>query len=321
VVNSSSEEEVCAEYDALRQRVGERPIETLADLASTRDPDLLALMEVLRVILLPARHTERRLHDLALLRMASLSLEHGYCDGSPMAFAQSSIAIGPRFGHYGDGFRFGYLAAALVEREDLARFRGKVYNVVGYHVLPWTQPIQAASSMLRRALVLTQETGDLLFTAFCHSHLISLGLGSGARLDELEVEAERYLQSTRQLRFSLVINIITTVLALIRTLRGLTPKFGHLDDRDFDELRMEHHLSCNPMLVIAACWYWSRKMQARYLAGDYAAAADASSKAQPLVGITPTYFEAAEFGSMARFRTRHLGIPRLLRKNSGISTL
>jgi PAS domain S-box-containing protein len=49
------------------------------------------------------------------------------------------------------------------------------------------------------------------------------------------------------------------------------------------------------MLVIAACWYWSRKMQARYLAGDYAAAADALSKAQPLVGITPTYFEAAEF--------------------------
>lgn len=56
-----SEEEVCAEYDALRQRVGERPIETLVDLASTRDPDLLALMEVLRVILSPARHTERRL--------------------------------------------------------------------------------------------------------------------------------------------------------------------------------------------------------------------------------------------------------------------
>jgi PAS domain S-box-containing protein len=37
-------------------------------------------------------------------------------------------------------------------------------------------------------------------------------------------------------------------------------------------------------------------MQARYLACDYAAAADASSKAQPLVGITPAHFEEAEFG-------------------------
>src|SRR5260370_427129 len=57
-----SEEEVRAEYDVLRQRGGGRPLETLVELASTRDPDLLALMEVLRVILSPALHTEWKLH-------------------------------------------------------------------------------------------------------------------------------------------------------------------------------------------------------------------------------------------------------------------
>jgi PAS domain S-box-containing protein len=288
------EEEVRAEYDALRQRVGDRPIETLVDLASTRDPNLLALMEVLRVILSPALHTERKLHDLALLRMANLSLEHGHCDGSPLAFAQLSLAIGPHFGHYRDGFRFGHLGAALVDREDLARFRGKVYCVVGYHVLPWTRPVQAASTMVQRALELAEETGDLLFVAYCQAHLISLGLASGAPLDDLEIEADRYLQSTRRMRFSLVIEIITTQLALIRTLRGLTAKFGYLVDVHA-ELRMEHHLSGDPPLAIAACWYWIRKMQARYLAGDYAAAVDASSEARPLLGISPSHWEAAEF--------------------------
>jgi PAS domain S-box-containing protein len=290
-----SEEEVRAEYDDLRERVGERPIETLVDLASTRDADFLALMAVLRAILSPAVFTEWKLHDLALLRMANLSLEHGYCDGSPLAFAQLSMAIGPRFGHYRDGLRFGHLGAALVEREDLAHFRGKVYNVVSYHVLPWTQPIQAASSMMRRALDLAQETGDLLFVAYCQTHAISLGLASGARLDELQVEAERYLQSTRQLRFSLVIDIITTQLALIRTLRGLTSKFGCLDDVHTGEVRIEQHLSGNPTLAIAACWHWIRKIEARYLAEDYAAAADASSKARSLLWISRSHFETAEF--------------------------
>src|SRR6202040_405673 len=150
--------------------------------------------------------------------------------------------------------------------------------------------------MIQRALDLSQETGDLLFVAHCQTHLISLGLASGARLDELEVEAERYLEATRQLRFSLVIDTMTTKLALIRTLRGLTPQFGYLDDVHVDELRMEQHLSGNPMLVIAASWHWIRKMQARYLAGDYAAAADALSKAQPLGGDPfSQHFEAAEF--------------------------
>src|SRR6202795_2906639 len=261
-----------------------------------RDADFLALMEVLLAILPAALFTERKIHDLAVLRMANLSLEHGYCDASPLAFGQLSMTIGPRFGQYRDGFRFGHLGVALVEREDLARFRGKVYCVVGYHVLPWTQSIQAASSMIQRALDLAQETGDLLFVAHCQTHLISLGLASGARLDELEVEAERYLQATRQVRFSLIIDTMTTKLALIRTLRGLTPQFGYLDDVHVDELRMEHHLSGNPRLVIAASWHWIRKMQARYLAGDYAAAADALSKAQPLGGDPfSQHFEAAEF--------------------------
>src|SRR5262249_19562944 len=150
--------------------------------------------------------------------------------------------------------------------DDFARFRGKVYCVVGYHVLPWTLHIQAASSMMRRALDLAQESGDLLYEAFCQAHLLSLGLASGARLDELEVEAERYLESTRRARFGLVTDIITTQLALSRTLRGVTPKLGHLDDGCLDELQMETHLSDNPALDIAAWFYWIRKMQARYLA-------------------------------------------------------
>ena len=133
-----TDEEVRAEYDILRQHVRERPIEMLVDLPSMKDADFLALMEVLLGILPAAQFTERKLHDLAVLRMANLSLEHGYCDGSALAFAELSLAIGPRFGEYREGYRFGHLGVALVEQRDLARFRAKVYTVVGYHVLPWT---------------------------------------------------------------------------------------------------------------------------------------------------------------------------------------
>jgi predicted ATPase len=262
-----SEEEVRAEYDRLRQRVGERPIETLVDLPAAKDPDLLALMEILLAMEPPAEVTDRRLHDLSVLRMANLSLEHGHSDGSPLAFAYLSNVIGPRFRHHRDGFRFGHLGAALAERNDFTRFRSKVCCVIGYYVLPWTRPIQSASSIMQRALDLARETGDLLFAAFCQAHLISFGLASGTRLNDLEAEAERYLESTRRARVDFVTNQIMTQLALIRMLRGLTPKLGCLDDGRLDELQMEHHLSGNPALEIAAWWYWVRKMQARYLRG------------------------------------------------------
>src|SRR6516165_11597486 len=298
------EEEIRAEYDSLRQRVGDRPIETLVDLPAMKDQDLLAIMEILLAMLPPGTtYADKRLHDLVVLRMANFSLEHGHSDGSPLAFAELSLAIGPRFGHDRDGFRFGHLGAALAERDDFARFRGKVYCVVGYHVLPWTRPIQAASSMMPRALDLAQETGDLLFAGFCQAHLNSLGLASGAQLGDLEAEAERYLEFTRRARVDFITDIIIAQLALIRMLRGLTPKFGCLDDGRLDELQMEHHLSGNPALDIVEWFYWIRKVQARYLAGDHAAAVGALLNAQPLRWMSSSYWETAEscfYGALSR---------------------
>ena len=84
-------------------------------------------------------------------------------------------------------------------------------------------------------------------------------------------------------------------LGLIRTLRGLTPKFGCFDDSQLNELQFEHHLSSEPLLAIVACRHWVRKLQARYLAGDYAAAMDASSRAQQLLWTSTSFFEEAEY--------------------------
>ena len=87
-------------------------------------------------------------------------------------------------------------------------------------------------------------------------------------------EAFAFVQKAK---FGLVVDIITGQLRLIRTLRGLTPDFSSFDDAHFDESSFEQHLERDPRLAIATCWYWIRKLQARFFAGDYLAAIDASS--------------------------------------------
>src|SRR5206468_1978141 len=84
-------------------------------------------------------------------------------------------------------------------------------------------------------------------------------------------------------------------LGLIRTLRGLTPTFGSFDDKQFDEARIERRFSENPDLAFVECWYWIRKLQARFFAGDYASAIEASSGAQRLLWSSVSQFETAEF--------------------------
>jgi hypothetical protein len=81
----------------------------------------------------------------------------------------------------------------------------------------------------------------------------------------------------------------------------LTPRFGCFDDAQFNELRFEAHCASSPALAIAACYYWIRKMQARFLAGDDAAAMDAALKAESLPW-TSSYEEATYqmYGALTR---------------------
>ena len=111
----------------------------------------------------------------------------------------------------------------------------------------------------------------------------------------MQAEVEQGLAFAEKARFGLVIDFIATQLALIRMLRGLTLTFGCLDHGQFNELHVEHLLSSNPVMAIAASWYWIRKLQARCIAGDYTTAMDAASKAQRLLWTTSAHVEEAEY--------------------------
>src|SRR5262249_10871884 len=107
--------------------------------------------------------------------------------------------------------------------------------------------------------------------------------------------AEDGLAFAQKARFGNIIDIITAQLQLVRTLRGLTPKFGSFDDEQFDELRMESRFADNPDFALAECWYWIRKLQARLFAGDHVSALHASLKAQRLLWTSPSFLETMEY--------------------------
>ena len=290
-----TEEEASGEYERIGARLENRPIEALVELPLMSDPAALATLDVLTRLVPPAFYTDGNLLALVVCRAVNLSLERGNCDASCAAYAFLGMVSGPRFGDYQTGFRFGRLGYDLIEQRGLQRFRAKTYMNFGNVVLPWTRHIRAGRDLVRRAFEAGNQSGDLTFAALCCSHLNTNLLAAGDPLDEVQGEAECGLAFAQKIRFGLAIDRISTQLGLIRTLRGLTPTFGCFDDTQFDELRIERRFSENPNLALPEYWYWVRKLQARYFAGDYAAAADASSRAQQLLWTTPSHFETAEY--------------------------
>jgi PAS domain S-box-containing protein len=283
-------EEVTQEYQRMWRLIGERPIEVLLDLPRMADPVACGTMDVLTVLVSPAWYIDDNLRRLIIGRMANLSLEYGNSDASCLAYTVLGTVLGPDFGDYAAGYRFVQLGLDLVERRGLDRFKARVYLGFGN----WTRHVRAGRPLLRRAFDAAQQVGDFNYASFCRHHLVTHLLACGDPLVEVQREAEAGLDYARAARVDLAVDRITGQLQLIRTLRGLTPRFGCFDDAGFDEEQFERRLEADPHLVHAAYWYWIRKLQARVLADDSAALA-AAAKADQLLWTSKALFERAEF--------------------------
>jgi PAS domain S-box-containing protein len=290
-----TEEEARREYDRIWSQLGSRPIEELVDLPMMTDPASLATLDVLTKVFAAAKYTEANLACLVICRAVNLSIERGNCDGSTFAYVMVGAVAGARFGDYRGGFRLGQLGYELVEQRGLRGSQAGVYNQFGTHVLPWTRHFKNCRDLLRRGVDVANKNGDLTFSDYsCHALTTNL-LAVGDPLPEVQRQVEHGFAFAEKTRFRVAIDLLAIQLELIRTLRGLTPKFGSFNDAQFDEIRIEGHLAANPSLARAELSYWIRKLQARFLAGDYTSAVNAASRAQSLLWKARYAVEAAEY--------------------------
>ena len=196
--------------------------------------------------------------------------------------------------------RGSHLITSVEDRERVAEL-----NLIAGRRAKLSTAYDSALKYLRagRAL-LAEETWErnhqLIFsieylTAECELLTVTVGLAAGDPLAEVQKECENGLAFARRVRFGLVIERCGAQLGLILTLRGLTATFGCLDHEGYSELDTERRLAKSPDLVLAEFYYWTRKLQAHFFAGDLASAVDASLHAEPLLWTSAAMFESAEY--------------------------
>jgi predicted ATPase/two-component sensor histidine kinase len=287
--------EAWEEYAPILGRIRNGDVQAILSLPELQDAEREATLDVLVAVLPPAFFSDENLVCLVLCRIANLSIEHGNADASALGYAYLGMMLGPYFGEYDAGYRFGEVGYRLVEAGRCERFKARVTMCFAYHVMPWTRHIRAGLPLLRRAFDEATEAGDLTYMGFTSCTLVTSLLAAGEHLREVQAIAEGKLALIRRARFGLVATIIATQLQLVRALRGLTMRLDSFDDAAFCEDEVEAALLLEPSLAIARCWYWIRKMQAHYVAGDDTAALRALEAAAPLLWSTGGHFEFAEF--------------------------
>jgi PAS domain S-box-containing protein len=281
-------------YDRIWTRLGARAIEDLINLPLMSDPDSLAAVDLLTRVAIPGHYFDSwHLFALAVCTAVSIGLERGHSDASCIAYAQLGT-LATYFGQFDAGYRFGRLGCELVEQPGLQRFQARTFETFGFGV-PWTQHVRKGREFLTRGFELASRTGEISFAGYACGQLTTNYLVAGDPLIEAQEQAEHGLTFIRKVGFGTIEGWILGQLGLIRSLRGLTVRLGSFDDGVFREIDLEHDLAGKPALALPECWYYIRKLQARFLAGEYSDALQASSRAQPLVGGTLSLLEVVEY--------------------------
>ncbi|BEU27487.1 AAA family ATPase [Paraburkholderia sp. 22B1P] len=284
-----------AEYEFVKELVGGRSVASLIELPAIADERGLATVNVLGRLLPMALVTDRNLTALVACKATSLSLVYGHTDGSSNAYQYFCAMAARFFGDHHLGSEFARLGYELVERRGLEDFAAHTYLAFAISHLRWTEPVSASSAMLQRAVDAAESVGDFINALYARQNRITDQLFAGTLLSDVEQEAMRAMAYAEQFGFRHAIDNIGTQIALIRSLRGMTPVFGSFDTNKFSEADVEVYLQSSRSLSMSAFWYWVRKLQARFLAGDYVAAGMASEVASRFEWAWPAPFEQEEF--------------------------
>jgi PAS domain S-box-containing protein len=288
-------QDVHREYERIWSQLGSRTIEDLIELPLMTDASSLATMDVITLIAPAAFFTEPNLHDLAVCWAVNLSLERGNSDASSDAYVRLGLIASQRFGDYRAAYRFGQLAYELIEQCGFKRFQARTYHHIATHLIPCAKHVRAARDLLRRSFQIANESGDLLYASYVCNALNQNLLSAGDALGDVQLDFEHALEFVRKVAHRFSVDIVSSQLAYVRNLRGLTGQFGSFDDEQFDEHSMERHFSENPNLTFPEWWYWILKLQAHFHAGDYTSALRAARRVERVPSLSRLLSMAADY--------------------------
>jgi len=287
-------QEVGAAFFEIQTRLAERPIETLIELPLATDPDVEAAMSVLSVLWAPAIYTDEPLVGLHTCHMVRLTLDHGVTAASPQGLGWYGIMLGHlSFGDYQEGYKFGRLAADLVEKYQFNSYQAKA--LYSLHMLGlWNQPISTVLETIQSVFLACVKTGDVTIACYACNHMINDRLERGDHLDEIFRESERSLAFVEKVGYRIVIDCIISLQRWILQLQGRTDAFATLNGGEFNEEIFEASLTSDSMATVVF-WYWILKGQARYMAGRFDEAVAAFDRARTWSWGSPGHIQNADF--------------------------
>ncbi len=180
-------------------------ITDLIDLPPMNDPEKIAAIFILAVIISPSYSAFPQLLPLIVIKQVQLSIQYGNGSISPVSYSSYGFILCGVIGDIDTGYEWGQLALNLLNKLNVKEFKAKTWNMVHLLINHWKNHTKNTLPYLLEGYHSGLETGDLEYAmiiihGYCYnSYLI------GKQLNQVEKEINLYTDSIKNFKNDLVI--------------------------------------------------------------------------------------------------------------------
>jgi len=198
----------------------EQEIEALINLPEMTKPEPLAALYILSSIAPAAYVAAPTVMLLIVCKMVNLSLKYGNATWSSFGYSAYGLILCGVVQDIETGYRFGYLAANLVERFNVKKVKAKVFNVWGSLIVHWKKHLREALPILIEGYQSAVESGDFEMAAHCGFHICDVSCFLGQELTETEQKISTYSKAISKIRQEVLLSWIALVRQVVLNLLG-----------------------------------------------------------------------------------------------------
>ncbi|HNX22703.1 MAG TPA: AAA family ATPase [Spirochaetota bacterium] len=183
---------IISEYVRYKKNTFTRNPETILEIKKLDNDDLLAAMELMFELWMPAYAYSHSLMKLLTLKMANITLENGLCHISPFAFMTFGIIYGTGKTKFKYGYKLGMLALRLNEIEKNVKMECILNYYFASFQSSWINHFNKSIPFFNKSNELGLQNGTIYYTALNRIFLIATRLIKGENLHEMKILCEEY---------------------------------------------------------------------------------------------------------------------------------
>jgi len=252
---------------ATKLKLHKYSIDDLLNLPQINDRRLLLVMNLLSNLSFSAFICSPYVAIAACLKAVDLTLKFGNSKASPFGYIIYGASLCAVFRNYETGRKFGDLALTANAKFGTQALTPKLLLFYASGISVWTEHLNKGLEAHRKGVKIAFETGDTNYAVYHIQSVLIFLIASGAPLDIVAEECERYFQFVKKSNDIGAINYLLSVGYYIRCLKGETAAPESSADKEFHEDRHVANMEKDGIQIILLR-HFLLKLRLLYVMGD-----------------------------------------------------